>query len=68
VGELTKARRLIDGASFGPDDLNTIGEAFDAREHDRAADDKVVCVPKPASPQHLVATVEGLLRSRPRAN
>jgi DNA-binding response OmpR family regulator len=41
---------------------------YSAREHDRAADDKVVCVPKPASPQHLVATVEGFPRSRPRAN
>ena len=26
----TKARQLIDGASFGPDALKTIGEAFDA--------------------------------------
>lgn len=25
-----KARRLIDGASFGPDALKAIGEAFDA--------------------------------------
>ena len=25
-----KARRLIDGASFGPDALKEIGEAFDA--------------------------------------
>jgi DNA-binding response OmpR family regulator len=41
---------------------------YSAREHDGAADDKVVCVPKPASPQHLVATVEGLLRSRQNAS
>ena len=27
---LTKARQLIDGASFGPDALKAIGEAFDA--------------------------------------
>ena len=26
----TKARQLIDGASFGPDALQAIGEAFDA--------------------------------------
>ena len=27
---LTKARNLIDGASFGPEALKAIGEAFDA--------------------------------------
>ena len=30
--------------------------------HDGAAD-KAICVSKPASPQHLVTTVEGLLRN-----
>jgi hypothetical protein len=28
--EPTKARQLIEGASFGPEALNAIGEAFDA--------------------------------------
>jgi DNA-binding response OmpR family regulator len=32
-------------------------------EHDGAAD-KAICVSKPASPQHLVSKVEGLLRGR----
>jgi hypothetical protein len=36
---------------------------YSAKEHQTAAD-RAVCVPKPASPQHLVATVQGLLRSR----
>jgi hypothetical protein len=29
-GTATKARQLIDGASFGPEALKAIGEAFDA--------------------------------------
>jgi DNA-binding response OmpR family regulator len=37
------------------------------REYNGAADNAAY-VPKPASPQHLVATVEGLLRSRRIAN
>ena len=41
---------------------------YGTREHGWAADDKAVCVPKPASPQHLVTTVEGLLRSRQNAS
>ena len=32
------------------------------------AADNAAYVPKPASPQHLLATVEGLLRSRQNAN
>jgi DNA-binding response OmpR family regulator len=41
---------------------------YGTREHGWAADDKAVCVPKPVSPQHLVTTVEGLLRSRQNAS
>jgi DNA-binding response OmpR family regulator len=40
---------------------------YSARKHDGSAD-KAVYVPKPAAPQHLVTTVEGLLRSRQLAN
>jgi DNA-binding response OmpR family regulator len=40
---------------------------YSPREYNGAADNAAY-VPKPASPQHLVATVEGLLRRRPRAN
>jgi DNA-binding response OmpR family regulator len=36
-------------------------------EHD-GANDKAIYVSKPASPQHLLTTVEGLLRSRQIAN
>ena len=41
---------------------------YSTGEHGWVADDKAVCVPKPASPQHLVTTVEGLLRSRQNAS
>jgi DNA-binding response OmpR family regulator len=40
---------------------------YGPREYNGAADNAAY-VPKPASPQHLVATVEGLLRSRGIAN
>ena len=40
---------------------------YSDKEH-QAAVDRAVCVPKPASPQHLVAAVEGLLRGRQIAN
>jgi hypothetical protein len=30
ANDTTKVRQLIDGASFGPDALKAIGEAFDA--------------------------------------
>jgi DNA-binding response OmpR family regulator len=40
---------------------------YSPREYNGAADNAAY-VPKPASPQHLVATVEGLLRSRQIAN
>ena len=39
---------------------------YGTREHGWAAADNAAYVPKPASPQHLVTTVEGLLRGRGR--
>jgi DNA-binding response OmpR family regulator len=42
-------------------------KGYSPREYNGAADNAAY-VPKPASPQHLVATVEGLLRSRGIAN
>jgi hypothetical protein len=48
--------------------LKELHSGYGTREHGWAADDKAVCVPKPASPQHLVTTVEGLLRSPQNAS
>jgi DNA-binding response OmpR family regulator len=41
---------------------------YGTREHGWATADNAAYVPKPASPQHLVTTVEGLLRSRQNAS
>ena len=44
-----------------------IHSGYGAKAQDAPAA-KAACVPKPASPQYLVMTVEGLLRSRQIAN
>jgi hypothetical protein len=54
--------------AFSRAGAQVLKSGYGTREHGWAAEDKTVCVPKPASPQHLVTTVEGLLRSRGIAN
>ena len=61
-GESSQLRECLKGRNIP----YVLHSGYGTREH--VADDKAVCVPKPASPQHLVTTVEGLLRSRQNAS
>jgi hypothetical protein len=63
-GEISQLRKCLKERNIP----YVLHSGYGTREHGWAADDKTVCVPKPASPQHLVTTVEGLLRSRRIAN
>lgn len=63
-GESSQLRECLKGRNIP----YVLHSGYGTREHGWVADDKAVCVPKPASPQHLVTTVEGLLRSRQNAS